>query len=1286
MPPSRLVRGASLAALLLALDPGPDALTAQAGAKARPARYALVTGSYGRMLAGRVDYGMNSRGEIGVEQCCDFNNYGTWPRGTFNQYMYNSGPQVAAIIGGTRPTNPWAGDTTAGLFLDLSGLRQHGTGVTEVFNAGLAYDRERWPQAGYVPYGDDRFAAVLQGRASASDGDLWWLAWEGDPGLNAARPHPLGVAAEFRVMGWDAPRGIEDVMVVQVTFHNITARDAAAYAHHRPGLREQLAELGERFHQLNEEEFAVDLPDGGWSLEQFHANIAADPDVTYSAGINFASVNLPLAMGYAWHADFPRATGWSFPAGVFSPPFFSGSGLVGIQQLESLRGPPELQLYSNFTGGGAFPSPNSAVRAFKYFAGAVTPADGISCNHGDPVTSRICFIHNATPVDVRFMASSPPVTLAPGQSATIAWAYVHAAPVAIPGFQQGQRVFPGDPTRLSNASALAIGANRIDSIAGFTGFTDHNGDGMVQGAELGAVRGSLIAKAQLAQALYDNRFLVPQPPEPPAFFLIPGDRTVTVVWRPSATETIGDPYYQVARDASVVPSGGGAPLPNPLYDANYRQFDVEGYRVWRGRTDRPESLELVAQYDRDDTVFRDYTGQVLSFARGGRCAPELGETSSCADTFDAPGPGVQLGRFVEYSLAWDPLVQVATGDRVLLPGADVFVLAADTAFAGPDPARSTLRDTGVPFVHVDRGVQNGLTYFYAVTAFDVNAVNSTGAGRTSLESARVTRRVTPRGDAANRVVALDVESGVYGRNGRLSDTELPVLDPNDGRFSKRFPPSDALRLELTALVPELLRGEGEVAITFDSSVTTGFQAASSVDATYHYTITTPAGGQRLAIPVRQSATSLTTYAGGRFAALEADPELAARYLAPPGSYQTEASYGLSFPSGYYGTVRSRGCVNHAGGFPSFGACAYNGPRWFHGPNETVPHPNSSNPDRFNTGLPRVEFNNVGGGLPGVATIFEPRAYDDYSNTWRDVEAVLLPYQTAADYRVYWGTGGTIDSVIDVTHDVVVPFSERIGNSWGILNRAATQNGATYLDLRSELTVTDAGCVEPLRTLNPGGIACSGPAAALSRTALPGPVAFGANGNTVNERLAPPRGEGFVLYLKGHLFMVELEFGTVLAGRVWTLRDYVGAIGGGIGRAGDALPYTFTSQSQPRPFTAVGASVRFRYRATNTVVASTAGTLARVRAVPDPYYGAAAGGEAPPGVTFMELPAVAEVRIYSTSGVLVRLLRHQGPTDGGDLTWDLRNRSARRVAGGVYFYHVTAENGQSAVGRMTIVNP
>jgi hypothetical protein len=77
--------------------------------------------------------------------------------------------------------------------------------------------------------------------------------------------------------------------------------------------------------------------------------------------------------------------------------------------------------------------------------------------------------------------------------------------------------------------------------------------------------------------------------------------------------------------------------------------------------------------------------------------------------------------------------------------------------------------------------------------------------------------------------------------------------------------------------------------------------------------------------------------------------------------------------------------------------------------------------------------------------------------------------------------------------------------------------------------------------------------------------------------------------------------------------------------------------------------------------------------------------------FVGLPQDAIIRIYSTSGVLVRMLEHHGGafsstsiSQGSEIDWDLRNRNNQVVASGVYFFHVEA-GGARRVGRFTVVN-
>ena len=68
---------------------------------------------------------------------------------------------------------------------------------------------------------------------------------------------------------------------------------------------------------------------------------------------------------------------------------------------------------------------------------------------------------------------------------------------------------------------------------------------------------------------------------------------------------------------------------------------------------------------------------------------------------------------------------------------------------------------------------------------------------------------------------------------------------------------------------------------------------------------------------------------------------------------------------------------------------------------------------------------------------------------------------AADFDVYWGAGGVVDSVIDVTHNVPVPFADSMGGTWGILNQSTTSAAASGDGATGTLSLGDFGCVFPL---------------------------------------------------------------------------------------------------------------------------------------------------------------------------------------------------------------------------------
>ena len=184
--------------------------------------------------------------------------------------------------------------------------------------------------------------------------------------------------------------------------------------------------------------------------------------------------------------------------------------------------------------------------------------------------------------------------------------------------------------------------------------------------------------------------------------------------------------------------------------------------------------------------------------------------------------------------------------------------------------------------------------------------------------------------------------------------------------------------------------------------------------------------------------------------------------------------------------------------------------------------------------------------------------------------------------------------------------------------------------------------------------------------------------------------GFAMYLSGKIFMFEFPTvaPTLPSNTVWTMRSYAGGISGGggtVGTGGNDGNYSF--KAEPGPFTAVGATLQAAYTVTNQVGQATETGLSKVHTVPDPYY-VTNGYEASPTnkiIKFVNLPVEAIVRIYSTSGVLVRVLEHNSSTFGGSLDWDVRNRNNQVVASGVYFYHIEAPSGERRVGRMTIVN-
>jgi hypothetical protein len=401
---------------------------------------------------------------------------------------------------------------------------------------------------------------------------------------------------------------------------------------------------------------------------------------------------------------------------------------------------------------------------------------------------------------------------------------------------------------------------------------------------------------------------------------------------------------------------------------------------------------------------------------------------------------------------------------------------------------------------------------------------------------------------------------------------------------------------------------------------------------------------------------------------------------------------LSMPGADYTHLYGRGCVNARAGFDEGGGCSYNGSRWFNGPspanNETQADPQACNTANASS-VAMTCYNNAGA-LTGVTTIHQTQCYQSAGGAGcRPVAGIVSGAKRSADFNVYWGAAGVIDSVIDITHNVPVPFDTMAAGSWGILNQGATAVGPG-LDASATLTNADFACVEPFRTYQPGDLLCpvGTPAYPLSNTAVPGAIGFFSGGAYPPDvPIVPAASAGFAMYISGDVFTFELTGGALpAAGTVWALRQYTGAITGGNGAGGSEGPYAFSNPEGLRPLTAVGTDLQASFNVSNTLAAATKSDLAAVHTVPDPYYVTSQFEQTTDTkiIKFVNLPADAIIRIYSSSGVLVSMLEHHSATNGGSEDWNVRNRNNQFVASGVYFYHIEAGDARR-VGRFTVVN-
>ncbi len=1235
----------------------------------------------------RQQCGLDNRGQVCVQFAgSPVGGGGFWPKGTPDQYIFNSGLQLAGVI----PTNAgftWAGDTVGAYFFDARGTQLQGAGLTGVFNRLDPGDAANWPN-GAIVRDPAIYNPVLLGRAAISQGDAWVRYWEGDPAFLSGRTHPMGVLVDERVLAWNFPTGNEDIIYVIYNFYNVTARSTSG-KYTNPTipapLQAEIAAFGDQFQDINEAKFKVAIPDTGYTIGSLFAAFAMDADVAVFSQ-NYATAILPFNIGMEYTGQWLPEVGWTFPPDIFGPPFVAAPGFIGVKYL---RSPTDasgkqvgLTLFSqNVNSATGFPDPIGVNQLYRYLSGFLGPTDNPCNPFTNPAVARqrkLCFLGQSQG-DARFYQASGPFALPPGESRSIVVAYINAAPLGVPGFVVGVDTKPKIPFTGDSIFADTTKIRLIERIAGWVTQSDKNGDQIIEQDEVVTAPRSLLNKALRAQDVFNKGFLLPSSPEAPPFYLVPGNNQVTVVWGKSQTETAGDPFYAIASDTSL-----------SLFDANFRQFDVEGYRIYRGRTS--SGLTLLKQFDYDNTTFSDHLGAIDYGDVNGdgkvQCAPELGLQQDCPITFDTNKP---FAAHNDVDLVGDIIQVVVPGGRTLLGTGGTINLEgkADTAvittLCGTEKCPA-LVNNGVPFAFVDKDVVNSFTYFYTVTAFDVNSVQS---GPTSLESPRVTKKVTPRKAAANEAEATLV-SGFFGDDTvKLDPTRLWSIDANTGRFQGSPPPTDGLAAAFAPLVPQLLPAVSLTA-TIDSlrphdELDFNCGAATNSQGTcYEVFLTFDKSGAKTRFQVLADwpnwvnfdNISEATVAAGALQ-ITADSGSAARFGIPNGFAKSTASLTATLRQ-YIDFSASEGAAARRNLFGLGVGISPGGSRWFDGADETVDHPTYSI---------RV------GRVAGADTIWVPLGHTDtdpgtagsqrYSTSTQlqCFYRLLGGLARQADVQFTWGASGTITTVRDLTHHVNVLFKPVPEASYGFIGDANADGKIDWDDFNYIETASQGA--EDFGFCNH-----TDPGAGARAALVQQPVIMAVSTAAAPQVNPTQTGTGFGLYVNGERYIFQLTGGNPpAAGTKWTLRTYAGYVKAS-SNAETRTPGGYSFSPKTRPPFIPGLRVTFNVaQPTRTLAVEPDTVLAHVHTVPDPYYVANALEVTTNQkiLKFVNLPSQAIIRIYSVSGILVNVIIHDDPGLGGEETWNLRNRNNQFVASGVYFYHIETPSGHTKVGRFTIVN-
>ena len=358
--------------------------------------------------------------------------------------MFGSGiNSPASSTPGDKSVNGFAGDT-AGAFFNNTAGGDNGEEVRPIFASADATDAADWPDdarvpcaagtdggalrrpgAGHDPQGD-LFDPPLQGGIAASQGDVWFVSWEGNPARLESRAHPLGIVVETRALGWNFPSGNEDIIYFIYTFYNVTSTNPADYAAIRPAMRDDRCCRRPRTSRRSTPPSTASTcrpaatPSTTCSPRSWRTWTWPRPTRTTPASTCRSRWATPTSTTSARRRPEHRLDlrpghlrlGAVLPRRRAS----SASSTSGARSTQSPGNEVGLTCSAPFSrSSGSLQDPNDDKQLYRYISG------GLSCRPTAPARcptrsrAKICFVNIGSPADMRFFQSSGPLNLAPGR-------------------------------------------------------------------------------------------------------------------------------------------------------------------------------------------------------------------------------------------------------------------------------------------------------------------------------------------------------------------------------------------------------------------------------------------------------------------------------------------------------------------------------------------------------------------------------------------------------------------------------------------------------------------------------------------------------------------------------------------------------------------------------------------------------------------------------------------------------------------------------------------------------